>query len=173
MNSKNQNNTFELRIPTDSGRFIASYSAKGLAGLKFPGRARANGRFRASRGKIPVPVMRWHRVASNALLQSLAGRKPAVLPPLDLSVGTDFQRSVWSALRKIGSGKTRSYAEVARAIGKPRAVRAVGGACGANPIPVFVPCHRVLAAHQKLGGFSSGLNWKRALLTREGVQYGK
>ena len=55
-------------------------------------------------------------------------------------------------------------------LGKPNALRAVGGACGANPIPVFVPCHRVLAAHDKIGGFSSGLNWKRKLLAREGVK---
>jgi O-6-methylguanine DNA methyltransferase len=60
-----------------------------------------------------------------------------------------------------------SYAEVAEAIGKPKAVRAVGGACGANPIPLFVPCHRVLAANHRLGGFSGGLEWKRTLLARE------
>jgi len=171
MNSNNQNSAFELPIMTDNGQFIASYSAKGLAGLKFPGRARANGQVPKLRGKVPAQVMRWHRVASKALLQSLTGRKPAVLPPFDLSAGTDFQRRVWSALRKIGSGSTRSYAEVARAIGKARAVRAVGGACGANPIPVLVPCHRVLAANRELGGFSGGLNWKRALLAREGVQF--
>ena len=66
-------------------------------------------------------------------------------------------------------GKTKSYGEVARAIGKPKAVRAVGGACGANPIPVLIPCHRVLAANRKLGGFSGGLNWKRKLLAQERV----
>jgi O-6-methylguanine DNA methyltransferase len=59
---------------------------------------------------------------------------------------------------------------VAQAIGNPMAVRAVGGACGANPIPVFVPCHRVVAANSGLGGFSDGLYWKRALLKREGVR---
>jgi O-6-methylguanine DNA methyltransferase len=91
------------------------------------------------------------------------------LPPLDVSVGTAFQQRVWSALRKIGCGQTQSYGEIAQAIGKPKAVRAVGGACGANPIPVLVPCHRVLAANRKLGGFSGGLNWKRTLLAREGV----
>ena len=60
---------------------------------------------------------------------------------------------------------------MARAIGQPNAARAVGTACGANPIPVFVPCHRVLAADRRLGGFSGGLDWKRALLRREGVQW--
>jgi O-6-methylguanine DNA methyltransferase len=73
-------------------------------------------------------------------------------------------------MRQIRTGQTRSYGEIASAIGKPNALRAVGGACGANPIPVFVPCHRVLAANRKLGGFSGGLNWKRKLLEREGVR---
>jgi len=70
---------------------------------------------------------------------------------------------------KIKFGRTQSYGELAAAIGNPKAVRAVGGACGANPIPVLVPCHRVLAANQKIGGFSSGLEWKRKLLGREGI----
>jgi O-6-methylguanine DNA methyltransferase len=98
----------------------------------------------------------------------LAGRPPGKFPPLDLA-GTEFQKSVWRALRKIRSGRTKSYGEIARAVGNPKAVRAVGGACGANPIPVLVPCHRVLAANKKLGGFSGGLNWKRELLAGEGV----
>ena len=83
--------------------------------------------------------------------------------------GTEFQKSVWRQLQKIASGKTKSYGEIAEAIGKPKAVRAVGGACGANPIPVLVPCHRVLAANKKIGGFSGALEWKRNLLNREGV----
>ena len=97
----------------------------------------------------------------------MAGLEPSDLPPLDLSAGTEFQKEVWRALLKIRMGETMSYGEVARAIGKPKALRAVGGACGANPIPVFVPCHRVLAANNKLGGFSSGLQWKRRLLEIE------
>ncbi len=72
-------------------------------------------------------------------------------------------------MKKIKPGNTRSYGEIARSIGKPKAVRAVGGACGANPIPVFIPCYRVLAANRKIGGFSGGLEWKKTLLTREGV----
>lgn len=86
--------------------------------------------------------------------------------------GTAFQKSVWRAMQKISLGKTKSYGEIAAAIGRPKAVRAVGGACGANPVPVLVPCHRVLAANNKLGGFGGGLDWKRSLLKREGVNYG-
>ena len=79
-------------------------------------------------------------------------------------------RIVWLMLPSgATSGKTQSYSEIAATIGKPKAARAVGSACGANPIPVLIPCHRVLAANKKLGGFSGGLNWKRALLKREGI----
>ncbi len=108
-------------------------------------------------------------MTETALKRILAGTAPKTLPPLDLA-GTEFQKNVWNALRKISMGETKSYGEIAQAIGKPRAVRAVGGACGANPVPVLVPCHRVLAANKKLGGFSGGLNWKHTLLAREGIK---
>ena len=107
-------------------------------------------------------------MTADALKKILAGNEPKKLPPLDLN-GTEFQKCVWNELRKISPGKTKSYGEIAAAIGRPKAVRAVGGACGANPVPVLVPCHRVLAANQKLGGFSGGLDWKRSLLAREKI----
>jgi O-6-methylguanine DNA methyltransferase len=118
---------------------------------------------------IPAKMRAWHRATEAALENVLAGRKPKILPPLDLT-GTVFQKSVWRAMLKISLGKTKSYGEIAVAIGRPKAVRAVGGACGANPVPVLVPCHRVLAANSKLGGFSGGLDWKRSLLKREGIR---
>jgi O-6-methylguanine DNA methyltransferase len=99
----------------------------------------------------------------------LAGRTPVELPPFDFAGGTDFQRRVWEELTWTPCGETRSYAEIAKAIRKPKAVRAVGAACGANPIPLLIPCHRVLAANQKIGGFSGGLKWKKKLLGVEGV----
>jgi O-6-methylguanine DNA methyltransferase len=157
----------ELPIATKDGQFVAHYSEKGLAALDFPGRS--NSRVISGNPKTPVEILRWHRTTSEALKKVLAGSEPKELPPLDAS-GTAFQKSVWTVMRKIGLGKTKNYGEVAAAIGKPKAVRAVGGACGANPIPVLVPCHRVLAANGKIGGFSGGLDWKRELLTREGVQ---
>ena len=159
----------ELPIETSDGRFVARYSPKGLAGLEFP--ATAKPRPQNGEPVATTPRIRnWHRIASRALAWAVAGRPPGKLPPLDLSAGTDFQKQVWNALRTIGRGRTRSYGDVARAIGKAGAVRAVGRACGANPIPVFVPCHRVLAANRQLGGFSGGLDWKRKLLAREGVR---
>jgi O-6-methylguanine DNA methyltransferase len=81
--------------------------------------------------------------------------------------GTKFQQSVWKALTEIPAGKTVSYADVARGIKKPKAARAVGTACGANPVPVLVPCHRVIATNGGLGGFGGGLSLKRTMLEAE------
>jgi methylated-DNA-[protein]-cysteine S-methyltransferase len=92
--------------------------------------------------------------------------------PLDLE-GSPFHLRVWQELRKIPPGKTVSYGELARRLGNPQAARAVGQACGANPIPIIVPCHRVIAASGALGGFSSGLEHKRWLLEHEKVISGE
>jgi len=162
-----KNNFVELPISTRDGKFIAHYSEKGLAELNFP----ANGSRAcksADSAQIPAKIRRWHRATESALKNILAGKK-SKLPPLDWTGKTDFQKSVWRQMLKISTGKTKSYGEIASAIGNPKAVRAVGGACGANPVPVLVPCHRVLAANKKLGGFSGGLDWKRKLLTTEGI----
>jgi methylated-DNA-[protein]-cysteine S-methyltransferase len=83
--------------------------------------------------------------------------------------GTDFQLSVWQALRRIPPGETTTYGELAVRIGRPGAMRAVGMANGANPIPVVVPCHRVIGANASLTGFGGGLDRKRWLLAHEGV----
>jgi len=168
----------ELPVATADGEFIAHYSEKGLAELNFP---KSNRRSRgdetqnslvrdSSRRLLQIKIRDWHRATSAALKSILAGREPKAIPPLDLT-GTAFQKSIWTQMRKISLGKTKSYGEIAAAIGRPKAVRAVGGACGANPVPVLVPCHRVLAANKKLGGFSGGLDWKRSLLKREGVKF--
>ena len=155
-----------LSIATTDGEFMAGYSETGLAELSFP-----SNRTAAVTNEAPVPaaVRAWHRLTSAAVQAILAGRAPEALPPFDLSRGTEFQQAVWAGMCRIQFGQTQSYGELAAAIGNPKAVRAVGGACGANPIPVLVPCHRVLAAQQKLGGFSSGLDWKRKLLAREKI----
>jgi len=84
--------------------------------------------------------------------------------------GTDFQQQVWQALRKIPYGSTRSYGEIAKAIGNPGASRAVGAACRANPIPIVIPCHRVVGADGSLVGFGAGLVIKKFLLMLE-VRY--
>jgi methylated-DNA-[protein]-cysteine S-methyltransferase len=168
MKTDRTNSLVEMAIATSLGKFSARYSANGLAELHFPRRAAPVAPRRREGGRVPAAVHRWHRTTAAALKAVLAGRKQEDLPPLDPG-GTEFQRRVWNALRRIAAGKTKSYGEIARAIGKPKAVRAVGGACGANPIPVLIPCHRVLAANGKPGGFSGGLGRKRRLLAREGV----
>lgn len=90
----------------------------------------------------------------------------AMALPLDIK-GTAFQQRVWAALRDIPAGETATYAEIACRIGKPKAVRAVGAACGANPVAVVVPCHRVVGSDGKLTGYRWGVERKRALLARE------
>lgn len=160
----------ELPVRTSLGTFLARYSEKGLAELDFP-KGQSSGNAQKPKDGIPAKILAWHRMTETALKKFADGDKPGKLPPLELS-GTDFQKSVWREMLKIPYGKTKSYGEIASAIGKPKAVRAVGSACGANSIPVLVPCHRILAAHNKIGGFGSGLGWKSRLLEIEGIAVG-
>ncbi len=99
-----------------------------------------------------------------AFFQGLEKKFPNIGKP----EGTEFQRAVWREMKKIPRGQTRTYGEIAKAIGHPKAVRAVGTACGANPVPLFIPCHRI-TAQNGLGGFGSGLPWKILLLKTEGA----
>ncbi len=88
---------------------------------------------------------------------------------VDLSEATDFERNVYEATRAIPFGKVATYGQIAKAIGKPNAQRAVGQALGKNPVSIVIPCHRVVASDGSLGGFTGGLHWKRKLLRLEGV----
>jgi O-6-methylguanine DNA methyltransferase len=106
--------------------------------------------------------------AITALEQYFSGEAKPLNHVLDLQ-GTPFQLMVWSALREIPLGKVATYGEIAGEIGRPRAARAVGQACGSNNVVLFVPCHRVVATQGKLGGFGGGLSLKKALLLHEGV----
>jgi methylated-DNA-[protein]-cysteine S-methyltransferase len=109
------------------------------------------------------------RTARTAIAAYLAGTVRSFDLPLDFEGGTPFQVKVWEALQRIPYGRVRSYGWVARKVGKPGAARAVGAACGANPVPLLVPCHRVVAGDGSLGGFSGGLSNKRRLLKLEGT----
>ena len=155
-----------LPVKTRHGTFAAHYGEHGLVALDFPKRRES----RAGKNAAPKTVRQWHTLTTRAVQSVLAGKTAVELPPLDLSGGTEFQRKVWEELSWTPCGETRSYAEIAKAIRKPKAVRAVGGACGANPIPLLIPCHRVLAANRKIGGFSGGLEWKHKLLAIEQVK---
>jgi methylated-DNA-[protein]-cysteine S-methyltransferase len=105
--------------------------------------------------------------AARQLEEYFAGRRQAFALPLDLRLSAGFRREVLGRLIEIGYGHTRSYREVATEAGRPTAVRAVGSACATNPLPVVVPCHRVLRSDGSLGGYLGGLPVKRALLELE------
>ena len=105
--------------------------------------------------------------AAAQLEDYFAGRRRGFDVPLDLSLSAGFRRTVIQHLEGIPFGATESYTEVARAVGNPRAVRAVGSACATNPLPVVVPCHRVLRSDGSLGGYIGGLEAKSALLALE------
>jgi len=107
--------------------------------------------------------------AATQLREYFAGKRRDFDLPLAPN-GTVFQQRVWQALRAIPYGTLRSYGDVARAIGQPLAVRAVGQANGRNPLPIVIPCHRVIASDGSIGGYSGGLTVKHQLLALEGVE---
>ena len=110
--------------------------------------------------------------AARQLTEYFAGKRKEFNLPL-APAGTAFQKKVWDGLCKIPYGTAKTYGEVAIAIGKKKAYRAVGGANGKNPISIIIPCHRVIAAGGKLGGYSGGLPLKEFLLNLEGIPYKK
>ena len=105
--------------------------------------------------------------AQAQLAEYFAGQRSVFDLPLDLSAGTEFQQTVWRGLLDIATGSTTAYGELARRIGKPMAVRALGAAVGRNPISIIVPCHRVVGAGGALTGYAGGLDRKTALLRLE------
>lgn len=107
------------------------------------------------------------REAEEAVEAYLHQRRPIPPFPLEVRAGTTFQRQVWDILCRIPFGETRSYLQVAKLADRARASRAVGQACGRNPLPLFIPCHRVIATDGGLAGFSGGLHLKKTLLALE------
>lgn len=97
-----------------------------------------------------------------------SGKRQSFDVPLDLC-GTVFQKKVWNALTTIGYGETRSYKEIAQSIGAPKAVRAIGGANNVNPVPIIIPCHRVIGSNGNMVGYGGGLDKKELLLSLEGA----
>ncbi len=107
--------------------------------------------------------------AATQLEEYFAGRRQEFDIPLDLS-GTEFQRAAWSALANVPFGETRSYRQQAEAIGRPKAVRAIGAANGQNPVPIVLPCHRIVGSDGSLTGYGGGLPIKEYLLNHEQAQ---
>jgi methylated-DNA-[protein]-cysteine S-methyltransferase len=139
-------------------RLVASKS--GLRMVQFPP-------FGAAPGERN-PANEWMEQAAEELRTYFAGNLRVFRVPLDIQ-GTDFQLAVWHHLLKIPYGETRSYAQVAQAVGQPKAVRAVGAANGANPVAIIVPCHRVIGSSGTLTGYGGGLPLKKRLLELEGA----
>lgn len=109
------------------------------------------------------------RAAEKQLREYFAGCRTEFDLPLALA-GTEFQRKVWAALRRIPFGQVRRYGDIAKTLHKPAAARAVGAACGKNPLPIVVPCHRVVGSSGSLTGFAGGLHLKEWLLRHEGIE---
>ncbi len=161
-------------VETSYGSFGVLIGPQGLARLTFPGEGLEPCRAWAARWWPGCRVReRGARdgggsvaAVEEQLRAYFAGTLRVFTVPLDLR-GTEFQLSVWEALRGVPYGQTVSYAALAAAIGRPRAVRAVGRANGANPVPIVVPCHRVIGSDGGLVGFGGGLGLKRSLLSLE------
>ncbi len=157
------------RLNSPIGQFRVASTEAGLAYVELP---HSSGRGMRDWMERYVPERRCvdeigpNRAAIEQILEYLASERTDFDVPLDLR-GTPFQRTVWNALLEIPYGESRSYADVARAVGRPKAQRAVGSANSANPVSLIVPCHRVIAADGSLGGYGGGQELKARLLAME------
>jgi len=142
------------------GRLTICCTEKGLLRLDLRGRKPADRRFHWVHSQEKTRLAAWE------LAEYFVGHRRRFTIPLDLR-GTPFQRKVWKALLAIPYGRTRSYSQIARQIGRPKAYRAVGQANHRNPVAIVVPCHRVVAADGGLGGYGGGLDRKQFLLDLE------
>jgi O-6-methylguanine DNA methyltransferase len=169
------NQVLVTRLPTKVGTLGAVITGKGLAFLLLPAHDFA---------LCYDWVRRWEPQATidetgddsrvrrlhDELTAYLDGRARTFTFPLDMR-GTPFQLAVWHEVCNVGYGQVRTYREIAHAVGKPAAVRAVGAANGANPVPIIVPCHRIIGSNGKLVGYGGGLDMKRRLLEVEGAMF--
>jgi AraC family transcriptional regulator of adaptative response/methylated-DNA-[protein]-cysteine methyltransferase len=150
--------------PTSLGNMLVAATEKGICRLSFD---EDEGDLRQ---RFPQAEIRPADAAMRALVQGAiaAVERPAQMPDLPLDIrGTAFQQAVWAELRRIPAGETRTYAQIAAAVGRPAAVRATGSANGANNVAVLIPCHRVVRSDGGLGGYAYGTDRKETLLERE------
>lgn len=115
----------------------------------------------------PFGILAYSDDAAAAYIVAMLSGRQADRPPLAEVAGTAFQCRVWRAVETVKRGQKEGYGALARRIGAPGAARAVGAACGSNPVPLFVPCHRIVTAKGGLGGYAAGVPWKRWLLEHE------
>lgn len=151
-------------LKTPIGLLRLRADEEGLSSILFP-----NQKEGVKKGKGNAAAQAHLHDAMTALEEYFAGTRKQFADLCLSARGTDFQKSVWRQLSKIPYGKTCSYAEIAKRIGNPKAMRAVGLANGRNPLPIIVPCHRVIGASGKLVGFGGGLPTKKFLLELEGI----
>lgn len=157
--------TAQCTIASPLGPVLLARTAKGLAGVWFEGQ-------KHHPGALDAPVSEDDPLLYRAALQLkryFDGETTQFDVPLDL-LGTPFQQSVWRALLAIPAGSTQTYGAIAQHVASARAVRAVGGAVGRNPVSVLVPCHRVVGADGSLTGYAGGVDRKLALLALEGAR---
>jgi methylated-DNA-[protein]-cysteine S-methyltransferase len=153
-------------IPSPVGALTLVASDKGLAAILWENDDPERVRLEELAEDATHPVL---VEAERQLGEYFAGKRQAFDLPLDFH-GTDFQKRVWQQLLAIPFGETRSYGEIARALGQPTASRAVGAANGKNPISIVAPCHRVIGTNGTLTGFAGGLEAKQRLLALEGLE---
>jgi methylated-DNA-[protein]-cysteine S-methyltransferase len=161
--SKSTETYVSKTIPSPVGRLTLVASDAGLAAVLWENDSPKRVPLAVTGKDAKHPVL---REAERQLKEYFAGKRTSFDLPLDFH-GTDFQKRVWKALLKIPFGETRSYAQIARALGKPTAMRAVGAANGRNPISIIAPCHRVIGKDGQLTGFAGGLKAKAHLLALE------
>ncbi len=149
-------------VETDWGPFRARWEQGQLAALTFPHVVPPG---TGPGGGQPPPL---DTSLARQLNDYFSGHRQRFALPLHLA-GTEFQLRVWRELLHLSFGRMVTYSELARRVGCPQGARAVGGAVGANPVPIVVPCHRVVGAGGRMGGFGAGLEWKRRLLAVEGA----
>ncbi len=165
----------QTRCTTPLGNLTLVASPNGLAGAWFDNQRHLPPALAA---QLAGQNALWPEQATHPILQEavkqltayFAGQKNGFDLPLDLSAGSEFQQAVWQALLAIERGSTTSYGALSASIGRPSAVRAVGGAIGRNPLSIIVPCHRVIGSTGSLTGYAGGLERKIALLQLEGAR---
>lgn len=157
-------------LPTPLGPLWLAFSAKGLIAIHFhtprqvPGPVWPVAR---REDALTAHLRQWRQEVAAALEAYFAGQ-PTDFRHLTLDLhGTPFQLQVWEVLRQVPCGQRITYQKLAQAVGRPRAARAIGGALRANPLPIIIPCHRVVASDGTLGGYRFGLSYKQALLSWE------
>ncbi len=160
---------FYAYMETPIGKLLVASSEKGLVRIMLPREGKVDFLSRLKKeypGETLVKDREKNLLVIKQLEEYFDGSRTVFSPPLDIR-GTEFQKSVWKAVARVPYGETRSYGEIARSIGKPRAYRAVGNANRKNPIPIVIPCHRIIGSDGSLTGFGGGIPLKKKLLELE------